>query len=327
MIGYKGFNENLQCRNFQYKEGETYECDELVICLFGFHFCDVPINVFNYYNQKTDKYAIIEALGDIRHKDDKFVTNKIKIVKVLTKEELIQECNDKVFKVKSGEYHFKDCKLHRDNDLPAVIDSDGTQEWFIDGLLHRDNDQPAAIFSTGNKAWYQHGKLHRDNDLPAVIEVDGTQKWYQHGKLHRDNDQPAIIWSTGSREWYQNDKNYRDNDLPNVIGKDGSQQWYKDSKLHRDNDLPALIDKDGTQEWYQNGKLHRDGDQPAIIYKNGKCQWWKYDKRIDVINANVTRSRCQNIIASRNIILYSSIIFIAGLLAHYQNSKPYRNNI
>ena len=28
---------------------------------------------------------------------------------------------------------YKDDKLHRDNDLPAVIYADGTQKWYVDG--------------------------------------------------------------------------------------------------------------------------------------------------------------------------------------------------
>jgi hypothetical protein len=46
---------------------------------------------------------------------------------------------------------------HRDNDLPAVIYSDGTQEWYKNGKRHRDNDLPAAIFRSEYQYWYQNG--------------------------------------------------------------------------------------------------------------------------------------------------------------------------
>ncbi len=48
--------------------------------------------------------------------------------------------------------------------------------------IHRDNDLPAVILSNGTQKWFQNGKVHRDNDLPAIIWSDGTQEWYQNGK-------------------------------------------------------------------------------------------------------------------------------------------------
>ncbi len=78
------------------------------------------------------------------------------------------------------------CKqLHRDNDLPAIICTSGTQEWYQYGKLHRDNDLPTIICTDGAQYWYQHDELHRDNDLPAIIYANGMQCWYQHGKFIR----------------------------------------------------------------------------------------------------------------------------------------------
>lgn len=62
----------------------------------------------------------------------------------------------------------KNGKLHRDNDLPAVIRKDGTREWWVNGERHRENDLPAYIDFIGNKSWYKNGLLHRDGDFPAV---------------------------------------------------------------------------------------------------------------------------------------------------------------
>jgi hypothetical protein len=70
--------------------------------------------------------------------------------------------------------------------------------------LHRDNDEPAIIYSDGTKYWYKDGKRHRDNDEPAYIGSDGTKCWYKDGKCHRDNDEPAITYSDGTKYWYIN---------------------------------------------------------------------------------------------------------------------------
>jgi ribosomal protein L25 (general stress protein Ctc) len=55
--------------------------------------------------------------------------------------------------------------------------------WYKNGLIHRDNDLPAVIYSNGAKYWYQNSLWHRDNDLPAVVYPNGLKHWYQNGKL------------------------------------------------------------------------------------------------------------------------------------------------
>ena len=95
MIAYKVFNPDWTCRCFQYKVGETYE--EKVnpsLCDRGFHFCKELKDCFSYYSFDPDnKVAKIEALGDIADGDDKCCTNKIKIVKELTWNEVLELVN------------------------------------------------------------------------------------------------------------------------------------------------------------------------------------------------------------------------------------------
>ena len=71
--------------------------------------------------------------------------------------------------------------------------------WPIHDKIHRDNDLPAIIWSNGGKEWYKDGKQHRDNDSPAVIEHNGSLHWYKDGGLHRDNDLPANLVKWHSR--------------------------------------------------------------------------------------------------------------------------------
>lgn len=150
---------------------------------------------------------------------------------------------------------YRNGKLHRDNDLPAVIYISGEQIWYKNGLKHRDNDLPAIVIKGSNhKEWWQHGKCHRENDLPAIIYNNVTQEWRQHGKLHRENDLPAIIRTYGEKIWYKNGLIHRDNDLPAIMYISGSQYWYKNGLQHRDNDLPAVIYYDGEQKWYKDGQ-------------------------------------------------------------------------
>lgn len=85
-----------------------------------------------------------------------------------------------------------DDSLHREDDLPALIESNGNKTWALCGDYHRANDLPARIYANGDQEWYMCGKRHRDNDKPAVIKED-TMEWWICGRLHRDNDKPAIV--------------------------------------------------------------------------------------------------------------------------------------
>lgn len=92
--------------------------------------------------------------------------------------------------------------------VTSKILQDGTLLWYKDFKLHRDGDEPALITSDGRKEWYKEGMLHREGDKPAVIWEDGTRIWYKEGLKHRDNDEPALIWADGVKEWYKNGERY-----------------------------------------------------------------------------------------------------------------------
>ena len=89
MIGYKAFNKDLSCRDFQYEIGKTYEMDEEPIpCVQGFHFCKAIGDCYRYYGKsKNTRICKIEALGDVATDNNiKYCTNKIKIVEEITED-------------------------------------------------------------------------------------------------------------------------------------------------------------------------------------------------------------------------------------------------
>ena len=97
MKGYKVFNKDWTCRGFQYEVGKTYEMKEdPVCCEIGFHFCGKLINCFGYYYfDSENKVAEIEALGAIDDDgyEEKYCTNKIKIVRELSWHEVLDLVN------------------------------------------------------------------------------------------------------------------------------------------------------------------------------------------------------------------------------------------
>ena len=95
--GYKVFNSDWTCRGFQFEVGETYEEDVTPsCCMRGFHFCTELKDCFNYYSfDPNNKVAEIEALGEIDAKADgsKHCTNKIKILREISWEEVLKMVN------------------------------------------------------------------------------------------------------------------------------------------------------------------------------------------------------------------------------------------
>jgi hypothetical protein len=90
----KGFDENLCCRGMQFDVGKTYETGypkkELKCCSATvIHFCDNLKSVHEFYDvRENNRYCEVEPLGDVVKEDDKYGTNKIKILREITGEEL-----------------------------------------------------------------------------------------------------------------------------------------------------------------------------------------------------------------------------------------------
>ena len=82
MKGYKGFDKDLKCRDFQYEVGKDYTTEgKIEACKNGFHFCENPMDVLGYYPPSDSRYCIIESSGqeDRDGGDSKVATSKIHI--------------------------------------------------------------------------------------------------------------------------------------------------------------------------------------------------------------------------------------------------------
>ena len=95
MTGYKVFNPDWTCRDFQYEVGKTYEMNaEPKCCNAGFHFCERAVDCFSFYDFNLEnKVAEVEALGKIDSDGVKSCTNKIKIMREISWEEVLKIVN------------------------------------------------------------------------------------------------------------------------------------------------------------------------------------------------------------------------------------------
>lgn len=82
ITSYKGFDNNMQCRGFQYEVGKEYEMDgEIKCCNRGFHACKSPMEVWDYYDMLNSRYAEVEQSGKIDKEENstKVCSSRIKI--------------------------------------------------------------------------------------------------------------------------------------------------------------------------------------------------------------------------------------------------------
>ena len=81
MKAYKGFNADMTCRGFQYKEGETYHEDIADLCHKGFHACEYPLDVLAYYPPNSSVYheVELEEVSDEREDDSKVCAKTIRV--------------------------------------------------------------------------------------------------------------------------------------------------------------------------------------------------------------------------------------------------------
>ena len=77
---YKGFDKNLACRGFKYEAGKEYETETAEICESGFHACENPFDVFNYYPPSDSRFCEVDLdANDQRGDDSKRVGKHIRI--------------------------------------------------------------------------------------------------------------------------------------------------------------------------------------------------------------------------------------------------------
>ncbi len=95
---YKGFDKDLKCRGFQYEVGKEYELPkgELPnVCSNGFHACESPLEVLDYYfmdgHANLLRFCEVEQSGEFSKEvnSTKVASSKIKIKKEITFADLI----------------------------------------------------------------------------------------------------------------------------------------------------------------------------------------------------------------------------------------------
>ncbi|MCK9429126.1 MAG: hypothetical protein M0R17_03825 [Candidatus Omnitrophica bacterium] len=125
---FKGFDKNLQCRDFQYEIGKTYVTDHAELCQEGFHACTNPLDVFTYYNPAESRFCEVELDGIVNggSEDSKQAGTKITIIREIDIIEYTQLCAEYMkAHSKSKEHQTKDRSLASNSGHYSVASNSG----------------------------------------------------------------------------------------------------------------------------------------------------------------------------------------------------------
>ncbi len=92
MKGYKALNQEMRAAHgnkMQFELGKTYSVDgEVIPCKNGFHFCEKIEYLNCWYDIVYSRIFEVESDGIIIKSEDKYVAERIKLVRELSKEEI-----------------------------------------------------------------------------------------------------------------------------------------------------------------------------------------------------------------------------------------------
>lgn len=121
ITAYKGFREDLKCRDLQYEVGkEACVEGELIPCTNGLHACFNPLDVFFFYRPGGiealgDRYGLVHLTGNIKESTEgKVVTNSLFVVKELSMEEMLTAAVSYIKEVAHGTLKAPDLSNYKD---------------------------------------------------------------------------------------------------------------------------------------------------------------------------------------------------------------------
>lgn len=229
MKGYKAFNSDWTCRDFKYEVGKTYEHEgEIVLCESGFHFCQSLSGVIYYYPLRpTTHFCEVEALGYIISGYDKHVTNKIKIVKEISFDDvLIELSEDKSWKARCAvavnNYtpidiliklsEDKDCSVRcmvaRNSNTPAdvLIELSEYEDLDIRCAVARNSNAPADILIklSFDECWSVRRAVAENANTPTniLIKLSEDEDWCVKLAASRNNNTPVDALAKLKEEFY-----------------------------------------------------------------------------------------------------------------------------
>ena len=239
MRGYKALNEDMSSKygDMTYELNKEYEIEgKLIMCENGYHFCNELFNVYYYYPSDSRVFEIDTLDGEIIEKGDKYCTNKIKIIKEISEDEINKYIEDNL-----------DILINDPN--PNVREEKEKKGYGLDILISdEDSEVKEAVANQG----YGLDKLINDEDLYIRLEV--VKQGYGLDKLINDED--PFVRVAVARQGYGLD--ILINDKNPYVRAAVANQGYGLDKLINDEDL--YIRAEVARQGYGLDKLINDED-------------------------------------------------------------------
>lgn len=140
-------------------------------------------------------------------------------------------------------------RLHNSLDL-AVIHSDGTQKYYVNGQCHR-TDGPAVIRPNGTVEYWVNDKELSEEEFNKKYDKKGSKRGSKRG-------------SKKGREEKGFDRE--------KIDENGTIYRFNKKGMMHNTQGPAVVFLNGRMTYYLNGKIHRK-DGPAVIWANGLLEY------------------------------------------------------
>ena len=177
MKGYKA-TYNMKCKELTYEVGKTYTIDNIKMCSHGLHYCKKMEDVLEYYkyNKKFILLEVEDLSSDSITDGDKTVTDKLKIIRIIPKEEY-------EFDIPIEEYDSNGNLIHYKN-------SYGDEEW-----KEYDSNNNCIHYKTsrGYEEWREYDS---NNNRIHFKDSDGIEEWNEY-----DSNNNCIHFKNSNEEW------------------------------------------------------------------------------------------------------------------------------
>ncbi len=215
--GYKGFKwkENkLNCEDVNYQVGKTYEVKgKIKLCNIGIHYCEKIDDVLTYYDVKDLVICEVEDLGKTIKSNDKNVTNKLKIVKIINKPQFDDKGNIIYQKDGGGKEYFWEYKYDNKGNIIYKKDCYG------DEYFYKYDDKGNKIYQ---KDWYGYEyfwEYKYDDKGNIIYKKDCYGKEYFYKYDNKGN-------KTYYKDWYGDKYFYKYDNKGNIIyRKKKNETW------------------------------------------------------------------------------------------------------
>ena len=190
MKGYKCLNENMCATlgdNMKYELGKEYTMyGDIKMGLRGYHFAiDLFWAFSSYYDIKNIRIFEVEATGEIIQYIHMYCTNKIKLVRELSKKEVIEYIKENKKRYYSR-WRFKAMMVHYKLELDKLVDD---ADWKVRTLIAQQNYRLDKLVN--DEDWYVRMTVARQgygldvliNDENKKVRQAAITKQYELNKL------------------------------------------------------------------------------------------------------------------------------------------------